>query len=181
MRNSASVLPQFAGFTCLPNHLSRQLTYRAVSGNLCQFMDPKHVPARIKRLREDLDLNQLKFGAAINVRPETISRWENGKTEPSLADMVLIADTFKISLDWFAGVDQTPDQRTANVAERAEQAVRAMQRSLDQLLADLAAARVSVARFDDAQTVRGADIAGVGKQRSKKGGKAIAVPRESAG
>lgn len=133
-------------------------------------MDESHVPARIREIRGDL--SQLQFGALINKRPETVSRWENGQTTPSLGEVILIAEQFKKPLDWFAGVDETPDERVAGAAERAESTIRSMQASLSQLLADLAAARALSVNEAKLERV-------VGKQGAKKRGKSVTIPREA--
>jgi predicted transcriptional regulator len=39
-------------------------------------------PIQIKRLRENLGINQTDFGGMFDVSWQTISRWENGRTKP---------------------------------------------------------------------------------------------------
>jgi transcriptional regulator with XRE-family HTH domain len=137
-------------------------------------MDEDHVARRLKELRESEGMTQLEFGAATGNRPETINRWENGKTHPSLSEMIAIARKFHRSLDWFAGVDAAPQTRIAEVTERAESTIKTMQAALSQLLADLAAARSLVG--DEVKIERA-----LGKQAAKKKGNPVAVPREAAG
>jgi len=43
---------------------------------------PQYVPKRIKEIRDHMALSQPVFAAALNVSPETVRAWEQGKREP---------------------------------------------------------------------------------------------------
>ena len=43
---------------------------------------PQYVPDRIKQIRDHMALSQPVFAAALNVSPETVRAWEQGKREP---------------------------------------------------------------------------------------------------
>ena len=43
---------------------------------------PQYVPERIKGIRDVMALSQPVFAAALNVSPETVRAWEQGKREP---------------------------------------------------------------------------------------------------
>jgi len=43
---------------------------------------PHYVPERIKGIRDVMALSQPVFAAALNVSPETVRAWEQGKREP---------------------------------------------------------------------------------------------------
>ena len=43
---------------------------------------PQYVPERIKGIRDVMALSQPIFAAALNVSPETVRAWEQGKREP---------------------------------------------------------------------------------------------------
>jgi len=43
---------------------------------------PTYVPERIKGIRDVMALSQPVFAAALNVSPETVRAWEQGKREP---------------------------------------------------------------------------------------------------
>jgi putative transcriptional regulator len=43
---------------------------------------PQYGPARIRGIRDQMDLSQPLFAAALNVSAETIRAWEQGKREP---------------------------------------------------------------------------------------------------
>ena len=43
---------------------------------------PQYVSERIKEIRDQMALSQPLFAAALNVSPETVRAWEQGKREP---------------------------------------------------------------------------------------------------
>jgi putative transcriptional regulator len=43
---------------------------------------PRYVPQRIREIRDHMALSQPVFAAALNVSPETVRAWEQGKREP---------------------------------------------------------------------------------------------------
>jgi len=43
---------------------------------------PRYVSERIKQIRDDMALSQSVFAAALNVSPETVRAWEQGKRDP---------------------------------------------------------------------------------------------------
>ena len=43
---------------------------------------PRFVSERIKEIRDHMALSQTVFAAALNVSPETVRAWEQGKREP---------------------------------------------------------------------------------------------------
>ena len=43
---------------------------------------PQYVPDRIREIRDHMALSQPVFAAALNVSPETVRAWEQGKREP---------------------------------------------------------------------------------------------------
>lgn len=53
----------------------------------------------LKNLRKINKLDQLTLAEKINVSPKTISHWETGYTEPSIAQLINLANFFDISVD----------------------------------------------------------------------------------
>lgn len=53
----------------------------------------------LKALRKMQNVDQLKLAQAINVSPKTISHWETAYTEPSIPQLIALADFFDVSLD----------------------------------------------------------------------------------
>ena len=54
---------------------------------------------RIAEIRKEHGLTQEGLAEICSVTRQTISNWENGKSYPDLETLVLISDTFDVSLD----------------------------------------------------------------------------------
>ena len=59
---------------------------------------------KIRSLREDADLNQTQLGKALNMTQRKISYIECGKYEPSIDDIIVMCNFFKISADYLLGI-----------------------------------------------------------------------------
>ena len=55
---------------------------------------------RLKEIRKAKNISQLKLAMDLNTNQNTISRYENGKREPGINELVQIADYFNISIDY---------------------------------------------------------------------------------
>ena len=53
----------------------------------------------LKELRKINKIDQRAFAKILNISPKTISHWETGYSEPSIAQLVFIANYFDVSLD----------------------------------------------------------------------------------
>lgn len=53
----------------------------------------------LKNLRTEQRISQLKLAEILNTSIKTISHWETGYSEPSIAQILQIADFFEISTD----------------------------------------------------------------------------------
>jgi putative transcriptional regulator len=51
---------------------------------------PQYVAGRIRQIRDQMSLSQTVFAAALNVSPETVRAWEQGKREPDGATQRLL-------------------------------------------------------------------------------------------
>lgn len=58
---------------------------------------------KLKELRQDKGLSQEQLAAIINVKNYTIGNWEQERSEPSIADIIKIADYFEVSTDYLLG------------------------------------------------------------------------------
>lgn len=54
---------------------------------------------KIRKLRIQHKLSQRKLAELIGTEQAVVSRWENGVSEPSLMNGILLAEVFNISLD----------------------------------------------------------------------------------
>ena len=59
----------------------------------------KYFCDNLKSLRKANNLDQKTFAKILNISPKTISHWETGYTEPSISQLIAIANFFDISLD----------------------------------------------------------------------------------
>ena len=64
---------------------------------------------RLKQLREERQLSQVFLGIELGMNQNTISRYETGTREPSIKDLILIADYFHVSVDYLLGRTDNPD------------------------------------------------------------------------
>lgn len=53
----------------------------------------------LKELRKINKLDQKAFAKLFNVSPKTISHWETGYTEPSISQLISIANYFDVTID----------------------------------------------------------------------------------
>lgn len=61
------------------------------------------IKENLKQLMKDNNVNQPKLSTGINVAQSAISAWLNGKKEPSINSLWLLADYFNVSIDELIG------------------------------------------------------------------------------
>jgi transcriptional regulator with XRE-family HTH domain len=66
------------------------------------------IAKRLHDLREDHDETQKQLAAYMKLPPARISEWERGVYTPSIDALIVIADHYKVSLDYLAGVTDNP-------------------------------------------------------------------------
>lgn len=59
---------------------------------------------RLKELRLEKGLGQVALAKELGVGKSVISLWEKGQCEPTLGNLIKIADYFGVSLDFLAGL-----------------------------------------------------------------------------
>ncbi len=57
----------------------------------------------LKQLRITEGVGQTALAAALNISVKTISHWETNYSEPSIAQLIQLADFFNVSLDELVG------------------------------------------------------------------------------
>lgn len=55
---------------------------------------------RLKKLRTDRHISQLKLALDLNLNQNSISRYETGEREADYATLIKIADYFDVSIDY---------------------------------------------------------------------------------
>ena len=58
---------------------------------------------RLKELRKQRKISQLKLAMDLNMNQNTISRYENMEREADYKTLILFADYFDVSLDYLLG------------------------------------------------------------------------------
>lgn len=61
---------------------------------------------RLKELRKEKKLLQKDVASAVNHSITCISDWERGKREPSIDDLIRLADFFGVSIDYLVGREE---------------------------------------------------------------------------
>lgn len=55
---------------------------------------------RLKELRIERHMSQLRLALELNTNQNTISRYETGEREPGLSELIRLADYFQVSTDY---------------------------------------------------------------------------------
>lgn len=64
---------------------------------------------RLRELRRQRKLSQIRLAMELNVSQNTICRYETGEREADYATLVRIADYFGVSLDYLLGRTDDPE------------------------------------------------------------------------
>lgn len=59
---------------------------------------------RLRELRTEKNIGQVELAKQINVSKGIISLWENGLREPTLSNLIALAQFFDVTLDYLAGL-----------------------------------------------------------------------------
>lgn len=63
---------------------------------------------RLKELRKQKNISQLKLAMDLNMNQNSISRYENGERQADYKTLILIADYFNVSIDYLLGRTDNP-------------------------------------------------------------------------
>ena len=63
---------------------------------------------RLKDLREDSDKTQSEIADILNMKQQQYARYESGKQEIPLHHFIVLAKYYNVSLDYLAGLIDTP-------------------------------------------------------------------------
>lgn len=66
---------------------------------------------RLFELRNEKELSQREMAKIMNVSQGTVNNWENSNTQPSIEQLILLADFFDVTVDYLIG---RTDYFTAN-------------------------------------------------------------------
>ena len=68
-------------------------------------MENKNI-IKLKEIRKAKGISQVTLARALNVNDVTVCRWETGKTEPSISNMIRICALLNISADELLGIKE---------------------------------------------------------------------------
>lgn len=60
---------------------------------------------RLKSLRKEKKITQVKLGEMLNYGYTAIANYESGRNQPSISDLLKIAQIFNVSMDYLLGVN----------------------------------------------------------------------------
>lgn len=58
---------------------------------------------RLLELRTEKGLSQRNIAKELHISQGTYNNWENGKTQPSIEQLIVLADLFDVSVDYLIG------------------------------------------------------------------------------
>ena len=68
----------------------------------------------LKDLRKNLNLGQVELGKKIGYTGTSVSRWERGEQDPTLAALIAMANFFNVTIDYLAGRENEDFTKTFN-------------------------------------------------------------------
>lgn len=69
---------------------------------------------KLKQLRENDDISQIRFAKEIGYSQASIAAWENGTREPGINTLIKIAQFFNVSIDYLVGKVQQEQKKEKN-------------------------------------------------------------------
>lgn len=88
---------------------------------------------RIRKLREERRMNQVRLSIEIGVSQETVSAYENGKHYPSVENLIKMSKLFSASSDYILGFSDVRYPQKENCLTNDEMKALALYRALDAL------------------------------------------------
>lgn len=86
---------------------------------------------RIRQLREETHMTQVRLAIELEVSQETISAYESGKNHPTIANLLKLSNIFHVSCDYILGLTNTRIITTPNGLNSNEQLLLEKYRCLD--------------------------------------------------
>lgn len=77
---------------------------------------------RLRSLRKENKMTQTELGKKLNYGYTAISNYESGRNEPSIRDIIALANLFKVTVDYLIG--RSDVNRKVNVPEDCEKCLK---------------------------------------------------------
>ena len=69
----------------------------------------------IKNLRIEKNKTQTQMAKELNIRQNLISKWESEFIEPNIANLIMLSNYFKVSIDYLVGIEDETGKKTYNI------------------------------------------------------------------
>ncbi|MBP0958396.1 MAG: helix-turn-helix transcriptional regulator [Oscillospiraceae bacterium] len=86
---------------------------------------------KIKELRKEHNITQVKFAEIFNISSGTIAMWETGKRTPDIETIQKIAKYFNVSVDWLTGNSETRNINNDNSDQESNKAFFRLKKGLE--------------------------------------------------
>lgn len=104
------------------------------------FIEVIHLANRIRALREEAGMTQIRLSTELEVSQETISAYETGRHNPSYSALVQMAQIFHASIDYIMGLSDVRKPPSSEPMPQEQQAALELFSSLDAMNQALALA-----------------------------------------
>jgi transcriptional regulator with XRE-family HTH domain len=65
---------------------------------------------RIRERRQQLGLTQEELASQLHVDQKQISKWENGRGNPTARTLIALAQALEVPIDWLVGLTDNPER-----------------------------------------------------------------------
>ena len=101
-----------------------------VTPEIVLLVEKSDVMNRIKQLREEKNMTQIRLSTELEVTQETVSSYENGKHYPSVQNLLKLSEIFNASCDYILGLSEVRNVMHNNLDTAEEAAFKSLYRAL---------------------------------------------------
>jgi transcriptional regulator with XRE-family HTH domain len=98
---------------------------------MCEVVRVEKQPNRIKELREEKSMTQVRLSIELEVTQETVSAYEIGKHYPSAKSLMRMSELFDASMDYIMGLSPVRKMITEKSLPDDESRLLSLYRKLD--------------------------------------------------
>lgn len=114
----------------------------------------------LKNLRKSTECTQRKLASQLGLSANTVCEWEKGRSEPSIASIIKMADFFDVSVDYLLGLEDdfgarvvAPMHDNASLTEKEKALLKAFRNLLPETQ-DFVLRTVQLSETDGAKTLK---------------------------
>lgn len=90
---------------------NRSFVLQPILKTLILFVLIPMIGKNLRSIRNIVNMTQSEFASELGISQQMISQFENGKKIPSVRQLVHIAETYGVSLDWLCDVSTEVEER----------------------------------------------------------------------